>query len=130
LPAARVQQSLAPKSLAWGDLTVEAYFHAVGTIAGGFGLVTPHGEDHLDLLVFDVSGHGIGSAVIANRLYTETNAQLRAGVPLGEMLRHMNRFVMHNIRSSVFFFTVAAARIDRGGRRMVFAGADIRSEWS
>ena len=30
---------------------------------------------------------------------------------------------MHNIGSSVFFFTVAAARIDRGGRRMVFAGA-------
>jgi serine phosphatase RsbU (regulator of sigma subunit) len=30
---------------------------------------------------------------------------------------------MQNIGSSVFFFTLAAARIDRGGRRMVFAGA-------
>jgi PAS domain S-box-containing protein len=123
LLAARVQQSLAPKSLAWGGMAVETYFHAVRTIGGDFGLVTPHGDDHLDLLVFDVSGHGIGSALIANRLYTETVAQLRATVPLGEMLRHLNRFVMHNIGSSVFFFTVAAARIDRGGRRMVFAGA-------
>lgn len=128
--AARVQQSLAPKSLAWGDPTVEAYFHAARTIGGGFGLVTPHSEDHLDLLVFDVSGHGIGSAVIADRLYTERIAELRAGVPLGEMLRHLNCFVMHNMRSSVFFFTVAAARIDRGSRRMVFAGANIRPEWS
>jgi serine phosphatase RsbU (regulator of sigma subunit) len=49
--------------------------------------------------------------------------QLRSGAGLDVMLRHLNRFVMHNIGSSVFFFTVAAARIDRGGRRMVFAGA-------
>jgi serine phosphatase RsbU (regulator of sigma subunit) len=39
------------------------------------------------------------------------------------MLRSLNRFVMQNIGSSVFFFTLAAARIDRDGRRMIFAGA-------
>jgi phosphoserine phosphatase RsbU/P len=121
--AVRVQQSLAPKSLVWGGLSVQSYFHPVRTIGGDFGLVAPDGEDHLNLLVFDVSGHGIGSALVANRLYTETVAQLRAGTPVGEMLRHLNRFVMHNIGSSVFLFTVAAARIDRGGRRMIFAGA-------
>jgi PAS domain S-box-containing protein len=120
--AARVQQSLAPKSLVWGGLNVEAYFHAVRTIGGDFGLVTPHGEDHLNLVVADVSGHGIGSALVANRIYTETVAQLRGGVPLGDVLQHMNRFVMQNIGNSVLF-TVAAARIDRSGRRMLFAGA-------
>lgn len=120
--AARVQQSLAPESLVWGGMNVEAYFHAVRTIGGDFGLVTPH-DDHLNLLVADVSGHGIGSALVANRIYTETVAQFRAAVPLGDVLRHMNRFVMENIGSSVFFFTVAIARIDRGGRRMFFAGA-------
>ena len=75
------------------------------------------------MLVCDVSGHGIGSALVANRIYSETMTQLRNGAPLGDMLRQLNRFVMQNIGSSVFFFTVAAARIDRGGRRMIFAGA-------
>jgi len=121
--AARVQQSLAPKSLVWGGLRVEAFYHPVRTIGGDFGLVSPLDEEHLNLLVCDVSGHGIGSALVANRIYSETITQLRSGAPLPDMLRQLNRFVMQNIGSSVFFFTVAAARIDRDARRMVFAGA-------
>ncbi len=121
--AARVQQSLAPQSLVWGGMRVETYLHPVRTIGGDFGLVSPHDEEHLTLLVCDVSGHGIGSALVANRLYTEVLAELRDGVGLGEMLDRLNRFVMQSIGSSVFLFTAAVARVDRGGRRMVFAGA-------
>jgi phosphoserine phosphatase RsbU/P len=121
--AARVQQSLAPPSIVWGGLRVETYFHPVRTIGGDFGLVAPQDEQHLNLLVFDVSGHGIGAALVANRLYSATMARLRAGASLGDMFEQLNRFVMENLGSSVFFFTVAAARIDRDGRRMAFAGA-------
>jgi PAS domain S-box-containing protein len=121
--AARVQQSLAPKSLVWGGVRVETFYHPVRTIGGDFGLVSSHDDHYLTLLVCDVSGHGIGSALVANRIYTEMMTQLRAGSALDAMLRQLNRFVMHNIGSSVFFFTVAAARIDRPGRRMIFAGA-------
>jgi sigma-B regulation protein RsbU (phosphoserine phosphatase) len=121
--AARVQQSLAPKSIVWGGMRVETYFHPVRTIGGDFGLVSPLDDEHLNLLVCDVSGHGVGSALVANRIYSETMTQLRSGVPLGLMLERLNTFVMQNIGNSIFFFTVAAARFDRGGRRMVFAGA-------
>src|SRR5271154_3727000 len=121
--AARVQQSLAPKSIVWGGVNVETFYHPVRTIGGDFGLVSALDEDHLNLLVCDVSGHGIGSALVANRIYTEMMTQLRAGSALDAMLSQLNRFVIHNIGSSVFFFTVAAAGIDRPGRRMVFAGA-------
>jgi phosphoserine phosphatase RsbU/P len=121
--AARVQQSLAPQSLVWGGMRVEAYFHPARTIGGDFGLVSPLGEDHLNLLVCDVSGHGVGSALVANRIYTEILAELRRAAPLGEMLSHLNHFVIQSIGGSVFYFTAAVARFDRGGRRMVFAGA-------
>jgi sigma-B regulation protein RsbU (phosphoserine phosphatase) len=121
--AARVQQTLAPKSLVWGGLRVDTYYHPVRSIGGDFGLVAPQNDDHLNLLVFDVSGHGIGAALVANRLYSETMTQLRARSSFGDMFRQLNRFVMQNIGSSVFFFTVAAARVDRAARRMVFAGA-------
>jgi sigma-B regulation protein RsbU (phosphoserine phosphatase) len=121
--AARVQQTLAPKSLVWGGLRVDTYYHPVRSIGGDFGLVTPQNDTHLNLLVFDVSGHGIGAALVANRLYSETMTQLRSRSSFGDMFRQLNRFVMQNIGSSVFFFTVAAARVDRAARRMVFAGA-------
>jgi sigma-B regulation protein RsbU (phosphoserine phosphatase) len=121
--AARVQQSLAPKSMVWGGMRVEAFYHPVRTIGGDFGLASPLDEDHLNVLVGDVSGHGISSALIANRIYSETIAQLNNGAPLGDMLRQLNQFVIQNIGSSLFFFTLSVARLDRSGRRMVFAGA-------
>lgn len=120
--AARVQQSLAPDSIVWGGTRVEAYFHPVRTIGGDFGLVSPV-NDQLNLLVCDVSGHGIGSALLANRIYTETLFLLQANSPLDEMLRDLNRFFLETIGRAVFFFTLAAMRIDYGGRRMQFAGA-------
>ena len=120
--AANVQQSLAPKSIQWGKTGVETYYQAARTIGGDFGLVTP-GDDALHVLVCDVSGHGIGSALVANRIYTETMTQIRRGADLPQLFRNLNRFVMQGLGGSVFFFTVGAARLDRDGRTLELAGA-------
>ena len=122
LLAARVQQSLSPKSLAWAASSVETYYQAARTIGGDFGLVTP-GDDWLTLLVCDVSGHGIGSALVANRIYTETVSLIESGAALTPMLQHLNRFVMHNLGSFFMYFTLAAARLSRDGRSLEFSAA-------
>src|SRR5580693_9300566 len=121
--AARVQQSLAPKPLLWGSLRVDTFYQPAHTIGGDFGLVTPLEEEHLNLLVCDVSGHGISSALVANRIYSETITQLGHRAPLADMLRRLNSLVIQNIAAQGFFFTLAAARIDRSGRTMEYAGA-------
>jgi PAS domain S-box-containing protein len=122
LLAERVQQSLAPKSLKWGSVSVETYYQPAWSIGGDYGLVVP-GDDSLDVLVCDVSGHGISSALVANRIYSETMAQIERAVELGSMLRHLNHFVVQNLASSTFYFTLAAARFNRGCRSLQFAGA-------
>jgi len=121
--ATRVQQSLAPQALQWGRLAVEAYYMPVRTIGGDFGLVAPFDGTHLDLLVCDVSGHGISSALLANRVYTETLILLRRGMELDEMLRTLNRFVVEQIGVAGFMFTMAAARVDQTGRQLIYAAA-------
>ena len=121
--AARVQQSLVPRSMVWGNVAVESHYSPATSIGGDFGVVLPHGDDFLNLLVCDVSGHGIGSALLANRIYSETISSLRSGTPLGDMLRQLNRFVMQDIGGSGFFCTLAVARLDCGTSRMNFAGA-------
>jgi sigma-B regulation protein RsbU (phosphoserine phosphatase) len=120
--ASRVQESLSPQSLVWHGASVETYYMPVRTIGGDFGLVAPSGNTHLNLLVCDVSGHGISSALIANRIYSETINHLERGRPLGEMMGHLNSFVLRHIRAG-FYFTMAAARLDRKGRKLSFAGA-------
>jgi sigma-B regulation protein RsbU (phosphoserine phosphatase) len=121
--AARVQCSLAPKSLAWDKMSVDAFYHPVHSIGGDFALVNSLDQDHLSLLVCDVSGHGIGSALVANRIYSETTAHLRNGTPFIDMFGELNRFLIEDIAGSGMFVTLAAARIDARRRSMVFAGA-------
>ncbi len=122
LLAARVQQSLAPGSLMWGGAAVETFYQPVRTIGGDFGLVAPR-PDHLSLMICDVSGHGIGSALVANRIYTETMSQIERGAGLAAMMEHLNKFVIGSLRSSVFYFTVVAARLDMAARSLEFFGA-------
>jgi PAS domain S-box-containing protein len=121
--AARVQQSLAPESLLWGALRVDTFYQPAHTIGGDFGFVRPSNEEALNLLVCDVSGHGISSALVANRIYSETVTLLGNRAPLADVLRRLNSLVIRNIGAPGFFFTLVAARIDRDGRTMEFAGA-------
>ncbi len=121
--AARVQRSLAPRSMTWDKVSVDSFYHPVHSIGGDFALVNSVDHEHLDLLVCDVSGHGIGSALVANRIYSETTAQLRSGMPFVDMFGELNRFLIEEIDSYGMYVTVAAARIDAYRRRMLFAGA-------
>jgi sigma-B regulation protein RsbU (phosphoserine phosphatase) len=121
--ATRVQQSLVPKAIRWGGLRVDTFYQAAHRIGGDFGLVAPLEEEHLNILVCDVSGHGISSALVANRIYSETLTLLGNRAPLADMLRQLNSLVIQNVGVSGFYFTVAAARFDRSATSMEFAGA-------
>jgi PAS domain S-box-containing protein len=121
--AARVQRSLAPKCLVWDNMSVDAFYHPVHSIGGDFALVNSMDRERASLLICDVSGHGIGSALVANRIYSETSAHMRSGMPFLDMFGELNRFLIEDIAGSGMFITAAAARIDARRRCMVFAGA-------
>lgn len=119
--AARVQQSLVPASLVWGRVAVEAYYSPVHSVGGDFGLVLPHNDELLSLLVCDVSGHGIGSALVANRIYAETLHELERNTGPGGLLQRLHTFVRDQIGLQGFYFTAAASRFVEHGRRMTYA---------
>ena len=121
--AARVHLHLEPRPIEWGRVRVDTFSRPARRIGGDFGMVCPLGDQHLNLLVADVSGHGVCAALAASRIYTETHAHLQTGEPLGNVLSALNSSVIRNFNSSSFFFTIAAARLEASGRRMVFAGA-------
>lgn len=121
--AERVQQSLAPQSLRWGRARVETAYQPVRSIGGDFGMVVPDGNSTLTLTVCDVSGHGISSALIANRIYSEAISLLERNASLCDMLRRLNQFVLQHIRTTGFYFSMAAARLENGGQTLRYAGA-------
>jgi len=121
--AARVQQSLAPRNLVWSDLAVETYYSAARTIGGDFSVILPQGDEFLNLVMCDVSGHGAGSALLANRIYSETFHTLEESVRPGSVLRRLHDFVHDHIGVDGFYFTMTAARFSQHGHRVKFAAA-------
>jgi serine phosphatase RsbU (regulator of sigma subunit) len=123
-----VQQSLAPHSLIWKNLAEEAYYSPARTIGGDFG-VFPQGDDSLSIVLSDVSGHGVGSALMANRIYSETLHALGRKTEPGVLLREIHDFVHTRIPIDGFFFTMTAARFSKDGRRASFSAAG-RLKWN
>ena len=121
--AARIQQSLAPHNLAWKDLAVEAHYSPARTIGGDFGIVLPQGDEFLNLILCDVSGHGVASALMANRIYSETLHALERKTEPSRLLQCLHDFVHDRIPQNGFYFTMTAARFSQCGRRMTFAAA-------
>jgi len=121
--AAHVQQSLAPHNLTWKNLAVESYYSPARTIGGDFGVLIPQDDDSLSIVISDVSGHGVGSALMANRIYSETLHALGRKTEPGTLLRELHHFVHTRIAVDGFFFTMAAARFSKDGRRVSFSAA-------
>jgi serine phosphatase RsbU (regulator of sigma subunit) len=59
----------------------------------------------LTVLICDVSGHGIGSALMANRIYSEALHQLELKASPGNSLRHLHDFVHDRLATDAFYFT-------------------------
>jgi PAS domain S-box-containing protein len=121
--AARIQQSLAPHNLEWKDLAIESYYSPARTIGGDFGIVLCQGDESLNVVLCDVSGHGVGSALVANRIYSEALHALESKTDPGGLLRCLHDFVHDHIAEGGFFFTMAVACFRQCGRRLIFAGA-------
>lgn len=83
---------------------------------------SPDGE-HVNLPVCDVSGHGIGSALVANRVYSEAAVHLRKGTSFVDLFSELNRLLIEDIAESGMYVTAAAARIHIAERRLSFSGA-------
>jgi len=120
--AVRVQESLAPRSIVWNGVSVEAYYNPAHSIGGDFGVVFPQ-DDVLKVVICDVSGHGISSALMANRIYSETLHQLDRKVSPGKLLQHIHQFVHNRLAADAFYLTMAVVHFTDGGRRATFAAA-------
>jgi PAS domain S-box-containing protein len=121
--AAHVQQSLAPHSLIWKNLAVEAHYSPARTIGGDFGVVFPQDDHSLSIVLCDVAGHGVGSALMANRIYSETLHELARKTDPRNLLREIHHFVHTRIPIDGFFFTMTVARFSHDGRRLGFSAA-------
>lgn len=118
--AKQVQQGLLPKSLpelpGW-DVAAECL--PTGKVGGDFYDVVKLTEDEIFLLVADVSGHGVSSALVTAMAKMAFQRYLEPGrfTTLPDVLEKVNEQLRSVIRTD-HYLTAFAARIELGSGRM------------
>jgi len=118
-----IQQRLYPRS--------DSQFAHV-TLAGRCAPVTQNGGDYYDyilrpdgsllVVIGDVSGHGIGSAMMMIETRAFIRALARSTWRLGEILTQVNRLIADDMQQQLFV-TLFVAQFDPSGTRMRYGSA-------
>ena len=121
--AATIHASLLPAPLLTERILID--LKHVSLIGLGGDYVYIHRKDPLrpGLTVFDVSGHGIASALVASRVHSTAYAIINQGAPPTEMIERLNRFIYRSFSDLGIFVTLFGMQFDLLAGTVCYCGA-------
>ncbi len=121
--AATIHASLLPAPLLTERILID--LKHVSLIGVGGDYVYIHRKDPLrpGLTVFDVSGHGVGSALVASRVHSAAYAIINQGAPPTEMIERLNRFIYQSFSDLGIFVTLFGMQFDLLAGTVCYCGA-------
>ena len=128
IDARRIHESLFPKPVLEGPLTFRYVYEPMRQIGGDYlyARFTPPAEGNapaFNMLVFDVTGHGIAAALTVNRLYGEVE-RLFAEDPHTrprDVLAALNRYVHGTLAGHSVYVTALCVRVDQEDGKVEYA---------
>jgi sigma-B regulation protein RsbU (phosphoserine phosphatase) len=123
--ARRIHEMLFPNEMTEGPFQLRYRYEPLQQIGGDYLFVHRDAADRLNLVVLDVTGHGITAALTVNRidgeldrLFGENDDRSPGGV-----LEALSRYFCVSLARHGIFATAAAVRIDQKDERLEWANA-------
>ncbi len=131
--ARRLHEALFPERVTNGAVRLDYQYEPMRQIGGDYlyaraappPVDRPDAPEGLNLLVIDVTGHGVSAALTVNRLYGEVErvyAENPDSSP-GEVLRAMNRYIGLTLANHAMFCTALCVRVDPARATLEYANA-------
>jgi sigma-B regulation protein RsbU (phosphoserine phosphatase) len=122
--AQRIQASLSPSVPIRSDhFEVTGYCLPADKVGGDYFDYFFRNEDHLDMIIADVSGHSIGPALFMVETRSAIRSQAnRLGTP-SETLGVLNNFLFEDLDNADYFITLFYLQYDITNRQLSFANA-------
>jgi serine phosphatase RsbU (regulator of sigma subunit) len=101
--AYKTQKSLLPDSLPeFGDFGIRAHSEPTRHVGGDFYYFLQPNPDELIGILADVSGKGVGAALLSSMLQGALDMECRTGVPPEKMLERVNKLMCERSASNAF----------------------------
>ena len=120
--AKKVQASLVPSSFENEHVAIAIEYHPMIAIGGDFLSINHDNNNHLNINIVDVTGHGISAALLVNRLYNEMREILRKTPEPREVLSDLNAFFYATFGNMGLFLTIMSVQFDFSQRCFYYAG--------
>lgn len=127
IDARKLHEALFPAPIATGPVRFSYMYEPMRQIGGDYLFARmmhgPHGPRMFNMLLVDVTGHGIAAALTVNRLYGEIE-RLFAENPEagpGEVLASLNRYVHLTLARHSVYVTALCARVNLESDTLEFA---------
>jgi sigma-B regulation protein RsbU (phosphoserine phosphatase) len=121
--AASVHDSLLPDPVRHERILVDVRYVPVEEVGGDYCQVRFSDWETCYVTICDVTGHGIGPALLATRVSSEVRYSIVYGREPYEVLRSLNRFIFEFFEETNLYLTFFVARIDLTRHRVTWSGA-------
>jgi phosphoserine phosphatase RsbU/P len=121
--AAAVHRSLLPSPARTDRAEVDVRYQPLAGVGGDYCQMHFPSENVCYITMCDVTGHGVGAALLATRVSSEVRHRVHSEVSPVEVVDGLNRFVCENFAAAGLYLSFFAARIDLAGREITWSGA-------
>ena len=121
--AGEIQKTILPKLIDTPQLSLNYRFEPLIEIGGDHLTVHVYDEDHIAVALFDVSGHGVSAALVANMAHNTLMTRLKEERPPFNVVEHLHRFVRKTISATYMYLTLVIADIDLGAGTLTVCNA-------
>lgn len=122
--AQRIQASLSPSApIKSSHFEVTGYCLPADQIGGDYFDYFYRNEDHLDMIIADVSGHSIGPALFMVETRSAIRTQANGSGTPAETLTILNNFLFEDLDKSDYFITLFYLQYDITYQQLSFANA-------
>jgi hypothetical protein len=123
--ARRIHEMLFPNEITEGPFQLRYRYEPMQQLGGDYVYVHRDGAGRLNVVVLDVTGHGITAALTVNRIHGELDRLFGEDDDRrpGGVLEALNRYFCVALARHGIFATAVAARIDQSHDRLEWANA-------
>ena len=121
--AAKVHRSLLPKPVRSDQIDVDVRYIPIEQVGGDYCQVRFADRDTFFIAICDVTGHGIGPALLATRVSSEVRYGILYGRNPRDIVRALNTFICDHFSEAELYLSFVVAEVDLRRRRLTWCGA-------
>lgn len=116
-----VHKTLVPKAKESKLLDIAVTYLPAYYLGGDYANYHFLGKDKVVFIICDITGHGVSSALLVNRIHTEFELSAKNGKDPGALLNEINDFILEDFKGTNMYLSAFCGLLDFKNRKLIYS---------